>query len=112
MNMPGFTAEASLNGVSKRYRMAGTTGALAGGEGVVPQLGTTMQEWWDEWMGEGGGSYGGGGGYSALKACEDAANQRYQTCLSVCDRGPAETRDSCKTSCWFQLSSDSARCRR
>jgi len=37
MNMPGFTAEASLYKPSERYKMVGTLATLAGSAEVVPQ---------------------------------------------------------------------------
>ena len=38
MNMPRFTAEASLYKTSGHYRIAGTSNALVGSPGVLPQL--------------------------------------------------------------------------
>ena len=59
MSLPGFIATASLNGVNQRYSMAGSNFTSEGAEGVIPQLGTTMEDWWNQWMmGEGGGGGG------------------------------------------------------
>jgi hypothetical protein len=38
MNMPEFTAEASLYKTSGHYRTAGTSNTLVGSRGVLPQL--------------------------------------------------------------------------
>ena len=38
MNMPGFTAEASLHKAGGHYSMAGTPNAWAGSRAVLPQL--------------------------------------------------------------------------
>jgi len=38
MNMPGFSAEASVYRTSRQYRRAGAPNALAGSRGVIPQL--------------------------------------------------------------------------
>jgi len=38
INMPGFTAEASIYKTVRQYRMAGTRNNLGGGRGVLPQL--------------------------------------------------------------------------
>lgn len=38
MNIPGFTADASLYKTSGHYRIAGTTNDLVGSQGVLPQL--------------------------------------------------------------------------
>jgi hypothetical protein len=37
MNLPGFTAEASLYTASERYSMAGTVDATANDQRIVPQ---------------------------------------------------------------------------
>ena len=37
MNMPGFTAEASLYKASVRYGMARTVNAIANGQKIIPQ---------------------------------------------------------------------------
>jgi hypothetical protein len=38
MNIPGFTAEASVYKTPGNYQMAGTPNDLAGNRGVVPQI--------------------------------------------------------------------------
>jgi hypothetical protein len=38
MNIPGFTAEASVEKISGNYQMAGTPNDLAGSRGAVPQM--------------------------------------------------------------------------
>jgi hypothetical protein len=38
MNIPGFTAEASVCKTPGNYQMAGTPNDLAGNRGVVPQI--------------------------------------------------------------------------
>jgi hypothetical protein len=38
MNIPGFTAEASVYKTPGNYQMAGTPNDLAGNRGVVPQM--------------------------------------------------------------------------
>ncbi len=38
MNMPGFTAEASLYKTLGQYRVAGASDGLVDGQGIVPQL--------------------------------------------------------------------------
>ncbi|HEV2915790.1 MAG TPA: hypothetical protein VGX92_21085 [Pyrinomonadaceae bacterium] len=38
MNIPGFTAEASLDKTSKRYQMVGVSDVLVDGREVIPQL--------------------------------------------------------------------------
>ena len=44
INMPGFTAEASLSGASEHYHMPGSSTARAGGGVVLPQQLSTL---WD-----------------------------------------------------------------
>jgi hypothetical protein len=90
MNMPGFTAGASLNGVSQRYRRAGSAVAFAGGEGVVPQA-TAVPDWIiDFWNATGGGGGlggigGGGGGLFSSQTCLAKAKQRYDECWFGCN---------------------------
>ena len=105
MNLPGFTATASLNSVNQRYGMGQINFAVAGGEGVVPQLGTTMEDWWNQWvLGEGGG--GGGGG--TLSPCELAATQTKDQCLAFCNFfGGSKV---CRDNCWNNYVRDFANC--
>lgn len=107
MSLPGFTATASLNPVN-RYRMAGSNFTAEGGGGVVPQLGTTMEDWWNEWMSGDGG--GGGGGGSTYNACEFAATQAKDQCLAFCGFFGYST--VCRDNCWNNYVRDFANCRR
>jgi hypothetical protein len=52
MNMPGFTAEASLYKTSEHYKAVGTPDVLAGGVEIVPQQFCTdlRQDFWGEWF--------------------------------------------------------------
>jgi|KBSSwiStaDraftv2_1062776.scaffolds.fasta_scaffold452177_2 hypothetical protein len=106
MSLPGFTAAASLNGVNRRYRMAGTNFTSEGGERVVPQLGTTMEDWWAEWTADGGG----GGGSGTLAQCEILANQTKNACLGAC--GFWGGTDFCRNNCVNNWMRDLATCRR
>lgn len=107
MSLPGFTATASLNEVTQRYRTAGTNFTLAGAGGVIPQLGTTMEDWWDDWMG-GDGDGGGGGGTPS--PCETNATQTYNQCLAYCSFfGGSNT---CSSNCLNNYVRDFGNCRR
>jgi hypothetical protein len=44
MNIPGFTAEASVYKTSGNYQMTGTANDLAGNRGVVPQMSAPCRE--------------------------------------------------------------------
>jgi hypothetical protein len=106
MSLPGFTATASLNGVNQRYRTAGTNFTLEGAEGVIPQLGTIMDLWWNQWMlGDGGG---GGGG--APSPCETTATETYKGCLDSCALFGGST--TCRNNCWNNYVRDFGNCPR
>ena len=44
IELPGFTAEASLHRTRERYQMAGDVSGLAEGQGVFPQLRLTCPD--------------------------------------------------------------------
>ena len=71
MNMPGFTAEASLN-ASQRSRMMRVASLMAGDTRVVPQA-TAIPEWisefWALTSGGGGADAGGTTCTAALDLC-------------------------------------------
>ena len=109
MNMPGFTADASLGGMSRRYLVAGTGAAFAGGEGVVPQA-TPVPDWiMDFWNAtEGGGGIGGGGGsYYTVQQCLNKAEDGYNECRHYCyyDFGDSSSNWDAKQRCLANCSS-------
>jgi hypothetical protein len=89
MNMPGFTAEASLNRSSQRYLRAASAVAFARGEGVVPQA-TAVPDWIiDFYNATGGGpgidgGGGGGGSYQTVQECLNKAEDGYNACRQYC----------------------------
>lgn len=89
MNMPGFTAEASLN-ASRRYHMERVAHPI--GEGVAPQA-TAVPDWimefWYATGGGGGGTSGGGGGGGFGETSQQCVI-RVEAALDACRRG-----------CWF-----------
>jgi hypothetical protein len=105
MSLPGFTAMASLDEVNQRYRKAGTNFTLPGGEGVIPQLGTTMEDWWAQWM---SGDGGGGGGGGSPSPCEINANQTYSQCLTSCS--VFRYSETCRKSCLNNYVRDFGNC--
>ena len=123
MNMPGFTAEASLGGMSRRYLLAGTGGALAGGEGVVPQA-TPVPDWiMDFWnaTGGGGGPGGiggsGGGSYQTVQQCLAKAEDGYNECRHYCyyefsDLGSYADKQLCVANCSSSYTAAKSNCYR
>ena len=110
MNMPGFTAEASLNAMSQRYLRAGSAVAFAGGEGVVPQA-TAVPDWiLDFYYATGGGpglGGGGGGSYQTVQQCLDKAEDGYNACRQYCyiDFGDSPSNWAAKQRCVANCSS-------
>ena len=85
MNMPGFTAEASLNG-RQRYRRVRVARPRAGGAGVLPQA-TPVPEWIIDFYnatGGGPGIGGGGGSYETVEQCLNKAEDGYNACRQYC----------------------------
>lgn len=102
MNMPGFTAEASLYKASGHYRMAGAPNDLVGSHEVLPQLPigfcqANCDHIQDDFLRtvcnlgcldqSDGGGVGGGGGQSCRPSCgpchsdPDSPTGRSKTCV-------------------------------
>ncbi len=113
MNMPGFTAEASLYNTGGHYRMAGAPNHLVGSRGVLPQLpiGFCMADCdfihrddpflasvcklgcfgQQDGGGTGGGGGGGGGGNGSGLVCAK--------CKAACRKKPLSQRPKCIADC-------------
>ena len=89
MNMPGFTAEASLR-ASQRNRLVRVADPMSDGAGVVPQA-TAVPDWilefWYATGGGGGGGLGGGGGGGGSPL--------------ECRASVEAALDACRRRCWF-----------